>query len=152
MYLRSTYGVPTEYLRSTYGVPTVAGEPTMAWLREQRVPIIELDCSGTPAEVREMVQRSHVEVVGEGHLHHVHLDCAEHFTCAYVVCACACTCALDAHAHVRWHALCMHVHMHMHRSGSSYWRWGDSCDRRWHYRGTMRGGRFSTSLVGAELL
>ena len=28
----------------------------MAWLREQRVPIIELDCSGTPAEVREQLR------------------------------------------------------------------------------------------------
>ena len=32
-----------------------SGEPTMAWLREQRVPIIELDCSGTPAEVWEQL-------------------------------------------------------------------------------------------------
>ena len=27
----------------------------MAWLREQLVPIIELDCSGTPAEVWEQL-------------------------------------------------------------------------------------------------
>ena len=27
----------------------------MAWLREQRVPIIELDCSGTPEEVWEQL-------------------------------------------------------------------------------------------------
>lgn len=32
-----------------------SGEPTMAWLREQLVPIIELDCSGTPAEVWEQL-------------------------------------------------------------------------------------------------
>jgi adenylate kinase len=28
-----------------------SGAPTMAWLREARVPIIELDCSGTPEDV-----------------------------------------------------------------------------------------------------
>ena len=27
------------------------GEPTMSWLRDSRVPIIELDCSGTPDHV-----------------------------------------------------------------------------------------------------